>query len=167
MNYEFSRQVNLQSIPQQIEQFGWTMAYTYGDGSKPDYAYSIGFFETLQCPEILIYGINRGKCFGTFEYIFELLSKTKEKFPSFEKNYDILEDDIPVVFADIEFSKAYEYFYYCNCFYEDKTVIYPAMQLIWPDGKGLFPWEANFNLKYKRQQPLICNFKLKNNKSLQ
>ena len=156
MDYETCRRLNLIAIPQMIEERGWAMYYNFGDENAPSYAYTIGFFETLKVPEIILFGINRKNAILTFNHIFDLLLKRKEEFPVLEKNYDILRDDVPVIFSDINYSIATEYFDYCNEYYQDKTVIYPAIQLIWPDEKSLFPWEPHYNTKYKQKQPLIC-----------
>ena len=133
------------------------MNYVFATPEFPGYSYTIGFFETLKLPEIIIFGINSRKCYSTFCRAFALLQRSKENFPYSEKNYEILQDNVPVIFNEVKYSVAYEYFDYCNEYYQDKTFIYPAMQLVWPDEKHFFPWEEDYNNRYKRQQPIICS----------
>ena len=149
---------NRRRIPKLIEEYGWATLFEDTNKNEPPYCYTVGIFETLKLPEIVIFGLDKRRCHRTFHHIYYLLEKSREAFPHMMINYDILEDGFPVLFNDIDFSVAWDYLDYCNWYYEDKSIIYPAMQLIWPDEKKLFPWEENFNYNFIWQQPLICNF---------
>ena len=147
--------INCNKITENVKDMGSSIMYMEKDQNFPPYAYSIGFFENFQHPEIIMFGLPKEKCYRTFERIYQLLLESDEVMVPFECNYDIIQNDLPVLFTDISFSAAYKYMEYANWFYKEKTLIYPVLQLIWPDEKGYFPWQVSFNTDFIGHQPIL------------
>ena len=57
--------------------------------------------------------------------------------------------------APLDLSFYEEYLGYATWFYRSLPQPYPAMQCIWPDKAGLFPYEAGYDSRFSTLQRLL------------
>jgi hypothetical protein len=59
----------------------------------------------------------------------------------------------PVVFKEVRRERYRGVLGYGLWYYDGDA--FPALQCVWPDKQGRFPWEAEFEERYRRMQPLL------------
>ena len=81
------------------------------------------------------------------------------------KNYRGVLEKHPVQFLTVDKRNIPDYFGQAINYYQ--TADFPALQLIWPDDKGVFPYETNFREDLIYLQPLLdrnADFKFREDK---
>jgi hypothetical protein len=69
--------------------------------------------------------------------------------------YGDIADGLEVVFLPVALPAYNEYLGYANWFYADLPAPYPALQMVWPDPNGVFPWQPGYDARFRRAQPLL------------
>ncbi|MEL6732302.1 MAG: DUF4262 domain-containing protein [Bacteroidota bacterium] len=140
------------SILETIEAHGVFIAFIESDGYNPSFGYSIGLFKQFQHPELIVMGLDSestGAMIQNAKNEIEQGTRFMEgvNFPNFLVDY-------PVRFLSVD--KAYypDYLGYAG-WYNQQSVNFPTLQMVWPDRDGFFPWEPEFNERFRFQQPLL------------
>ncbi|HEX7858914.1 MAG TPA: DUF4262 domain-containing protein [Verrucomicrobiae bacterium] len=120
------------------------------DDSGPGFAYSIGLFHNFDHPEILVVGLDLHLMHVILNNLRDEI-RSGERFRAKQRYADILEG-FDCEFREVAISHYCELFGWAKWFYRGTE--FPALQCVWPDMKGHFPWEADFNTKLKRRQLL-------------
>ena len=58
-------------------------------------------------------------------------------------------------FMPIAIEHYQQYLGYAIWFYRSLKQPFPALQLVWPDKQGRFPWESDYDQKFFRLQKLL------------
>lgn len=140
-----------EKVVSDIERFGLTVMLVEGDEETPSFAYSIGLFRNYGHPEIIVFGLD-------FEVMSSIVNEVGEqvktgKHYETEKIYFGLIEKYGCVFEPVAERHYAEYFGYANWFY--KGTDFPALQCVWPDKAGLYPWHEDFNPEWLAAQPLL------------
>lgn len=114
----------------------------------PEYVYSIGFYLNLLHPEIMVMGLPSGVSGRMINDLFHHVAGGNPIWDSEYITYDIDEERVRFAVREIEESSYHDYLGYANWFYrslrkENAASIeynYPALQLVWPDSEGRYPW---------------------------
>ncbi|MFZ2510494.1 MAG: DUF4262 domain-containing protein [Gordonia sp. (in: high G+C Gram-positive bacteria)] len=122
----------------QIDAGRWAVTGVYGDELGPAFAYTTGLTEFSR-PELVIYGLDPEQACGILNRTAELLIGDEQLFDTprlagiLRPPYHLT--SLPALDTD------------------ELTVTrllygpdFPAVQLIWPDADGRFPWEAGYVL---------------------
>jgi hypothetical protein len=120
------------------------------DASGPGFAYSVGLFHNFDHPEILIVGLDLDLMHGIINNLRDDI-RSGARFESKRRVAGILEG-FDCEFRDVAASH-YRGLLGCALWLYGGTD-FPALQCVWPDMKGHFPWEADFNAKLKSRQPI-------------
>lgn len=135
-----------------IRDFGWHVTLIESDGKEPGFAYSIGLYHTFKQPEVILFGLPLevmhsviNSCGGEFRGGRSL--KTGVPLDGFIR-------DFPVIFREVKKEHYREHFGYGLWFYTGPK--FPAIQCIWPDKQGEFPWDPEFERKLIPIQPLLA-----------
>ena len=152
---EGCRERNYETMLKHIKSHGWAMVYIVSEGPIPSFAYTVGFYESIKKPEVILFGPPPEEAIQTFHRIYDVMQMEDKEIVPGDYNYDILHDNYPVIFKEVEYSLVQEYFCFGCDYYDDKCPVFPAYQFIWPDQDRLFPWEENFNPKLEGRQKLI------------
>lgn len=138
-----------------IETVGWHVIHICEDEQGPAYTFSVGFYYTFQQPEVLIMGLSQEVAHELLKIVVLGMAAGKtlrpfERVSNFAQGYDC-------AFAPIEIEHFRDYLGYAVWFYRNLPSPFPAMQLVWPDKDGRFPWEANYDQRFlKFQKPLYA-----------
>jgi len=154
------------NILENVEKYGFHIALLSEDGYLPSFAYTIGLFKNYNHPEIIIFGLN-------IELMGRLLNEVGNVIKNgnsitLNKNYSDYLNDYPIQFLKVKREHYPDYLGYCGWFYKN-SFDFPTYQMVWPDKKGLYPWEENFNKNWKFKQKLLdrdINFKFYEEKNL-
>lgn len=119
------------------------------DESGPAFVYSIGLFHNYGHPEIVLFGLSH-------ELMSQLINDMRDKiqhgsrFNPGSKCSDLVEG-FDCEFLAVHPSYYQELFGYARWFYVGDN--FPVIQCVWPDRKGCFPWQRDFDPKFKDLQP--------------
>jgi hypothetical protein len=128
-----------------IDRFGWALQYVFdGEGDHvPPFCYTIGLHE-LDHPELLIFGLDQGTS-------AQILNTAGARIRTGERLHDgdvlTLDGDPQLRVTALTVPNPGEILYSTNRHYhrpDDDSV--PALQLVWPDDVGRFPWDAGYEL---------------------
>lgn len=108
-------------------------------GKSITIAYTVGLM-AKDLPELVVYGIPLETAFGILNDAAELLIKGELKLDTPQHSLS----NYPVIFKQVEQDLIKDIFGLVRTFSADgKTA--NLWQLVWPDTKGLFPWDSGFD----------------------
>lgn len=133
-----------------LEREGWAIdavpARPDLDPPLPRYAYTIGFEDRFDFPELCIFGLSPVACQGLFSLVADALAGGTE-LPVGAAFVGLLDDDQPCALLPVDAASAVGLF---PSLAEHHVLAHQAsddfrmVQLAWPDGSGALPWEARF-----------------------
>jgi hypothetical protein len=121
------------------------------DDEGPSFAYSVGFYETLREPEVILFGLDPEDMFAMINGIGERI-KEGDTFSDLDESGDVL-DDYNVLFRTVDRKHYREYFGSALWFYQGET--FPAIQCVWPDNEHRYPWHPTFPKDLAKDQPML------------
>ncbi|MCU1244707.1 MAG: hypothetical protein JWN02_617 [Acidobacteria bacterium] len=140
-----------QKIGAEIERHGWVVVAAKADDDAPARATSIGLYRKFNHPEIVVVGLPPETANKVIDAVAESVSEGK----SFEANTihaDILaRHDVAFVAVSREFFE--DYVRPAVGFYGNDE--FPALQLVWPDRAGKFPWDDEIDAQVAAMQPVL------------
>lgn len=120
-----------------IDDVGWAALGVFPEGpGEPTFTYTIGLTETLQHPELIVYGMHYKQAHAILYSAIEMIKKEGiimipgERYPEVVRDYDVM-----VKYVEDEESRPLNM---ATRFYDHPVI---AMQLLWPDKNGKFPGE--------------------------
>ena len=134
-----------------VEEYGWHVALIPADDEGPGFAFSIGLFKTYRHPEVILFGLGIEAMHGIINNIGEEVRQGR-RFTEGEATSGIIKD-FDVVFCEVHHDHYQEYLGTASWYY--KNTDYPALQCVWPDRQGRFPWDVNFPASLRAIQPVM------------
>lgn len=135
-----------------IETHGWHMVVIAGEEGCPEYVFTVGLFYTYGHPEIVLMGLPREAMYQLLQGMVQEIGQGK-KFADGEVNAGLA--SFPIAFRSVEISRYPEYLGYGIWFYHSLPAPFPALQFVWPDREGKFPWDAGYDVRFLTlQHPL-------------
>lgn len=141
------------------EKFGWTCITIFPETIqnkliKPGFCYTIGLWENYGIPEIMTTGLN-GEVFHSFvSIIIDKYKSDKDYIKFSEINTDL--SDYPALFTEITSEGLKEEYFIINSKYcRENNKEFKACQFLWTDTNSLFPFEIEFDYKFRKLQPLV------------
>lgn len=127
-------------VKENIREFGCHITTVLEDKETTPFGYSTGLFESYKIPEIFISGLPSGLTQEIIESYSDQYRFNEIPILEIVKG---LSDRFPVYLTKVENSKLTEYVLSSFKHYEENHFEY--LQLIYPDLKGFFPGEENYN----------------------
>ena len=127
-------------ILEDIRSVGWSVILIPEDEEGPAFAYTLGLYHSQRHPEVLIQGLRQERLHGILNGIGEYV-KGGRRFQA-DGEYSGILEGYTCAFRTVDPSLYEEYFGYAVWFYRGQT--FPALQAVWPDMEGRFPWEEGF-----------------------
>jgi hypothetical protein len=135
-----------------IEKYGWHVVVIDADEEGPGFLLTVGLYYTYGHPEILIAGLTREVAYELLFQIEKLIREGKR----YENNWiDTDLANFPLAFKAIFFDYYQDYLGYGCWFYRSLPRPFPAVQLVWPDKEGIFPWQRGYNREFIALQPKL------------
>lgn len=164
-HYKHDEQITA-NILKDIDEHGVHIAFVDTDGYSPLFGYSIGLYKGFNHPELIIIGLPP-------ESIGAIINGAKSKIENGTRyiqdvKYDGFLQSYPMQFIEVQLEHYQDYVGYAG-WYNDNSFDFPVLQMVWPDKENHFPWDEDFNPKFKFQQPLLdrnVNFKFLEERNL-
>ena len=149
----------LQSVRETVAEYGSTQFNMPGKSSllpwlrKPPWGHSLGLFHTYKHPEIVMVGALDMVASRVLQDMRERVTGGEVLQP--EQEYINFIDYHNCVFRPIDKSHYRNYLEWAISFYGNSD--FPALQLVWSDPSGLYPWDpsSQFHREMKGFQPLL------------
>jgi hypothetical protein len=136
-----------------VQKHGCHILKVFADTTGPEFAYSIGMYLNFGQPEVLIFGLPSDSAQTIINDISDR-AKDGERFFAGETS-DLFLKGYDVTFVEIPFEAYQEHFGFAMWFYASLPKPFPALQLVWPDRSGKFPWDAGFDESLRSLQPVL------------
>ena len=133
-----------------IADYGLSVLHVHEEPGSPGFAYSIGLWETFGHPEILIIGLRREQGHGIINACADLI-RAGTVFREGERYSDVLKG-YAVEFLEIAPDYHPTYLGSAIRFYGKRV---PALQIVYPDRDGRFPWDEGTDGMFHEAQPLL------------
>lgn len=133
-----------EKIEGDIEQVGWSSIGVFnavGDEPTPSFTYTIGLRETYDHPELIVYGLEAETAHGLIASAVDLLKEGAVledggRYAKVLRGHDVAARLVPEPGYPLNVARMY---------YGDDV---RAVQLVWPDAAGKFPWEEDFDQQF-------------------
>jgi len=154
----------INKLTSDIEKYGFGVIMVPQTDYLPSFAYTVGLWKSYKHPELITLGMPIDILHTVLNTVaFEGVKKGKSI--EIGKNYRGVLEKHPVQFLTVDKRNIPDYFGQAINYYQ--TADFPALQLIWPDDKGVFPYETNFREDLIYLQPLLdrnADFKFREDK---
>jgi hypothetical protein len=117
----------------------------------PDFAYSIGFFHTMEHPEVILFGLPVETSMKAVNVI-GLDIQSGLKFQTNRIYEGILKPPHLCCFKEVDSRYYREHVGYALWFYESDP--FPMLQCFWSDQYGRFPWDKDCSPYAREAQPM-------------
>lgn len=136
-----------------VSQFGWHVVGIHEEENSPRFAFSVGLYYQYLHPEIMIMGLPH-------EVAHKLLASVQNIIHQggFIQPWSAVEEiaSFPLMAVPIHFDHYKEHLGYGMWFYRSLPEPFPAIQLVWPDKGGVFPWQEGYDQRYFQLQRVLC-----------
>ena len=129
----------MQKVFDDVAKFGWhVVAIVPSKGeSGPEFAFTVGLYQTYQHPELVVFGLPMKVAHGIFTTCVERI-EAGQAFADGQVRSDVL-NGYDATFLAVQQSFYPDYLGSAIGFYEGTH--FPVLQLVWPDRGNHFPWE--------------------------
>ena len=140
-------------LVQTIKDFGWHVTQVFDHrGEEPEFSYSIGIFETLRQPELIVIGAPKKNAGGLINLYGRRIRDEGRVYRGGEFVDDLIED-YKAFLIDVSDAPLKEEYAKSAGWYYDRGD-FPMFQLVWPSIDGKWPWEPE-QADLLIEQPLI------------
>jgi len=146
-----STDANDQKLFDDIENFGWHCLHVLEEDELQPFSFTIGLYATFGHPEVLIYGLQRSTAHEILALVAEAAKSGKPidaSLPTEDLLYGFSCVLVPIAKDQYE-----EHLGTAMWFYEHES--FPAIQVVWPNRDGIYPWDENASEAFKKAQPVI------------
>jgi hypothetical protein len=134
-----------------VNTVGWHAAIVEPDDGHHGWAFSVGFTQTFDHPEVAVFGLPADVLLGVLDAIGRTLQEGRS-YADGQEN-DLLAPPYRCVFRGIDVSWLARLLPDAAWFYGARP--FSALQLVWPDRAHRLPWEAGFDPDLWSFQPLL------------
>jgi Domain of unknown function (DUF4262) len=115
------------------------------------WSFSIGFYETWEFPELIIFGRSR----ATARHILNTIAigLDDNHRPDLSTTTDTLIPGAKCLFLEVLERYYQDYVGFALWYYRKRK--FPLYQIIWPNSDGLYPWSPSATKAVKEWQPVL------------
>lgn len=131
---------DFERIQNNIKEFGCHIIQVMADEERPEFSYTIGFYERFNHPEIIIIGLRN----DLSKVLLNNMAYEIERGRTFVNNeyHEGVLDDFVCYFGDVSKSKFKDYVGWAIWYYDGMN--FPLTQCVPPTVAGKFPWDKDF-----------------------
>jgi hypothetical protein len=132
-----------------VREHGWAVQGVHGGTESPPFAYTVGLTNFDRHPELVIFGVDH----DTAAAILNELSgrvQAGERLTAGQRLEGLVEAAYPMVLLAVH-DPASHLAVACRLLGDELT----ALQVVWPDPAGRFPWEPAHDPRFLVMQPLL------------
>lgn len=145
----------LEACVTEIKKNGWAIAVERSDQAEArpaSAAYTVGLFEQFGHPELLVFGLTVSTMQAMLTGMAEAIKRTGARFKAGESYAQVLEKH-EILLRAIPAHEAEKRMRVAPTYYGRRH--FEALQIVWPDETGRYPWDPGFAREYRRRQPLL------------
>jgi hypothetical protein len=134
-----------------IAEFGWHCVNIIEDDGHPPWSFTIGLYETYDCPEFIVIGRSRAT---SHEMLKTLADDIELNCPP-----DLTDPDghpllgIHCRFLEVNPRYYSDYVGFALWFYRKRH--FPLYQIVWTNNERLYPWDTGAPSPFKEWQPIL------------
>lgn len=136
-----------------VSEFGWHVVGIHEEENSPRFAFSVGLYYQYLHPEMMIMGLPH-------EVAHKLLANVQgiiQQGGSIQAWNAVNEvANFPLMAVPIHLNHYKEHLGYAMWFYRSLLEPFPAIQLVWPDKAGVFPWQEGYDHRCFQLQRVLC-----------
>jgi len=140
-----------------IETDGYAMEAVLADAStdppRPTYAYTVGFPDHAEFPDIAVLGLTPVAARGLIGLVAELRRGGTE-LPLDVELVGLLDNDLRCRFSAIDLDSWGDLFATAAAWYRGEP--FEMVQLMYPDRNGFLPYEAGYERRMRYAQPVVA-----------
>ena len=142
-------------LMENVDEVGWHYVVVSGDDEGPGFVFTIGLFQNREHPELIVVGLPPETANGLLDILMLKIFGENERIEPFRR-YDDVAKGLALVFVPVGVEHYRDYLGYANWYYGALPKPYPALQLVWPDKGGRFPWEEGYDRAFDALQPVLA-----------
>lgn len=135
-----------------VDANGLHVVHVEDEAGEPAYSFSIGLHESFGQAEVVVFGLPAAAA----EALLEAIADDAADGKSFvaDSRHEGLLQDYPVRFLAVPKAFYREYLGEAVWAYEGDG--FPALQLVWPDKQGRWPWDPAVREGFRDSQPVLA-----------
>lgn len=137
---------------EKIQRNGYTVIGVMEGEDTPSFAYTVGLLETYNHPELITLGLPANTASFLFKNVVESIIEKQMPIQNHIPYNQIA--NMPIEFISADTNKASDYMIGFIDKYGNSREL-KAIQLLWPDKQGFFPYEKEFDVGFLDLQPLL------------
>lgn len=144
----------LNQIAQFIEQFGVAIINVPETINTPPYSYTVGLVESIEHPEMIVFGLPADISSNVLNDIIEMLKATAESL----QDGDILNDisNYPLIAKKVSNKHLSTYAKRAFDYFKTTSLSLEFFIIYWPDENTKYPWDSKFSESLRSIQPLFA-----------
>ena len=135
-----------------IETQGVHVEHVAGGDGGPGFSFTVGLWHTFGQPEVIVFGLEDHVAQDLLDEVADLADEGR-KFLA-DSKHDGLLQHYPARFFAVPKSAYAEFLGVAVWAYEGDD--FAAVQLVWPDKQGRWPWEAGVRDVFRERQPVLA-----------
>ena len=143
----------MKDIQATIATYGWMVMRINADARGPGFAYTIGLEQTLSHPEIIVVGLSMDIAHGVLNDAGADIRRGETFIAG--RTYSNVLDTYDVTFRVVPEYQFSAYLGHGCRFYEDRP--FRALQLIYPNRDGRWPWDPEAADAFRDVQPVLAD----------
>ncbi|MBC7805330.1 MAG: DUF4262 domain-containing protein [Akkermansiaceae bacterium] len=132
-----------------IEMYGWHVVIVPEDNEGAGFAYTVGLTYSYGHAEIILFGLPQDVTHAVLNEIGDRAKNGTRVAP--DTYVEGLLEDYDCGFVAVDKTQYREFLGQCRWLYGGNE--FDALQCVWPDKSGRFPWDEGFSEELKSQQP--------------
>ncbi|MBK8980448.1 MAG: DUF4262 domain-containing protein [Planctomycetes bacterium] len=145
-------------VREEIRAHGFHVVLVQSDGSGPAYGFTVGLWSSYRHPEIVVFGLDDGEQGGPLHELLDLAGERVRDGERFVVGTLVegLVDRFACAVRPVAPQRVAEYLDFVHRIAgTGPEVAVEVVQLVWPDARGRFPWDAGFAKDLAPLQPLL------------
>jgi hypothetical protein len=139
-------------ILEDIEEHGVHIVHVPEGDKGPGFSSTVGLWHTFEQPEVIVFGMPPEVAHELLDAIADEANDA-QTFVAGSQHEGLLQH-YPVRFLAVPMAVHGEYFRSARWAYEGSE--FPAVQLVWPDKQGRWPWDDGVRQVFRECQPLLA-----------
>jgi len=136
-------------VARDVAVHGWHVVKVMEDAAGPAHAFSIGLHEKHDHPEIVVVGPDLDVMHRLVNALGEDVRDGRRFRPG--ASYEGIVSGLGCHFRAVHPANYADFLGYAGWYYQGAA--FPALQCVWPDPDGRFPWDPGFPAPLARHQP--------------
>jgi len=137
---------------QDVLEFGVHILHVFDpDGENPRFSYTVGLWHHHQHPEVILFGLKEELCHSVLNTLNDEIADGKS-FLAESSSLEILEG-FRCYFEKLPKDQYESCLGWARWFYGGDD--FEAVQLIWPNTSGVFPWQSNADEHLRWMEPIL------------